>query len=265
MTAQEAIAAIRAEIERLKADMYSRKGHCKRTGLERIMYKVAAYNEVLTFIDSLPAETASSEVDLEKEIRNYDSYLDESGLTVTLDAIARHFAEWGAEHLRDTTKMIPEGLDEAAQKYSNIPYNFGEFVEIEYEFGEPIETIVDDKVFVKDAFKAGAEWMAGQFEKNRLVACDEQTKEEYDRETELVDKIVTEEHRMPTFSDAIIYGINWQKQQMEKEAVEGYIEGNWREQEDAPYELYAISDELDSTKYKIGDKVKLIILKDDGV
>lgn len=33
---------------------------------------------------------------------------------------------------------------------------------MEYEFGYPIETIVDDKPFVRDAFKAGAEWMAGQ-------------------------------------------------------------------------------------------------------
>ena len=33
-------------------------------------------------------------MDLEKEIRNYDSYLEENGLTVTLDAIAHHFAEW---------------------------------------------------------------------------------------------------------------------------------------------------------------------------
>ena len=55
----------------------------------------------------------------------------------------------------------------------------------------------------------------------------------------------------------------WQKQKMEKEAVEGQIEGDWREQEDAPYELYATSDELTSTKYKIGDKIKLIILKEN--
>ena len=60
---------------------------------------------------------------------------------------------------------LPSNLDEAAEKYSNTPYNFGEFAEIEYEFGEPIETVADDKVFVKNAFKAGAEWMAGQGEK----------------------------------------------------------------------------------------------------
>ena len=32
--------------------------------------------------------------------------------------IARHFAEWGAEHLRDSTKMIPEGMEEAAEEWA---------------------------------------------------------------------------------------------------------------------------------------------------
>lgn len=68
----------------------------------------------------------------------------------------------GAEWREQQIPKLPDSLDEAAEKYSNIPYNFGEFAEIEYEFGEPIETIVDDKVFVRDAFKAGAEWAAGQ-------------------------------------------------------------------------------------------------------
>jgi hypothetical protein len=161
--------------------------------------------------------------------------------------------------LKDDVMPIPDGLDEAAIDAAQLDMQDRQIMEDSNE-----HRMLYSRIF-RRGFKAGAEWMAGQFEKNRLAACDEQTKEEYEKETELVDKIVTEEHRMPTFSDAIIYGINWQKQQMEKEAVEGYIEGNWREQEDAPYELYAISDELDSTKYKIGDKVKLIILKDDGV
>ncbi len=55
---------------------------------------------------------------------------------------------------------LPDNLDEAAEKYANTHY--GEFFEVEYEFGDPIETIVDDKPFVRDAFKAGAKWMAEQ-------------------------------------------------------------------------------------------------------
>lgn len=62
-------------------------------------------------------------------------------------------------------------------------------------------------------YKAGAEGMAGQFEKNRLAACDAQTKEDYEMETAFVDKIIREQHRTPTFSDAINFGIEWQKKQ----------------------------------------------------
>ena len=57
---------------------------------------------------------------------------------------------------------LPSNLDEAAEEYANTHY--GEFFEVEYEFGDPIETIVDDKPFVRDAFKAGAKWMAEQGE-----------------------------------------------------------------------------------------------------
>ena len=46
-----------------------------------------------------------------------------------------------------------------------------------------------------------------------------------------------------------------------KDSVDGDIEGNWRNQEDAPYEVYAVSDELDLSQYHIGDKVKLVIIK----
>ena len=57
---------------------------------------------------------------------------------------------------------LPSNIDEAAEEYANTHY--GEFFEVEYEFGDPIETIVDDKPFVRDAFKSGAEWMAEQGE-----------------------------------------------------------------------------------------------------
>ena len=67
---------------------------------------------------------------------------------------------------------------------------------------------------VSGAFIAGAKWQAEQFEKNRLAACEKQTKEEYDREMEFAVSIIEKEHRQPTFSDAINYGIEWQKKQI---------------------------------------------------
>lgn len=82
-----------------------------------------------------------------EQIRQWTDYPKEA-LTMAIEVLSK--------------PSLPPNLDEAAEKYSNIPYNFGDFVQIEYEFGEPIETIVDDKMFVKDAFKDGAEWLAGQ-------------------------------------------------------------------------------------------------------
>ena len=87
---------------------------------------------------------------------------------------------------------LPSNLDEAAQK-----------VEDYYDVGEEHGYLYCHRGDIKDAFKAGAEWMAEQ-------------------------------------------GIT----------VEGDVEGNWRNQEDAPYEIYVTSDCLpQDTEFKFGDKV----------
>ena len=113
---------------------------------------------------------------------------------------------------------------------------------------------------IKDAFIAGAKWMQDQFEKNRLANYDKLTKEEYDRETDFALGIIEEEHRQPTFTDAINYGMRVMKDQMMKEAVEGFftksIDGDV---------VFAESTALDvdPKSVKVGDKVKLIVIKED--
>lgn len=93
---------------------------------------------------------------------------------------------------------LPSNLDEAAQK-----------VEDYYDVGEEHGYLYCHRGDIKDAFKAGAEWMAEQ-------------------------------------------GIT----------VEGDVEGNWRNQEDAPYEIYVTSDCLpQDTEFKFGDKVVVHIRK----
>lgn len=113
---------------------------------------------------------------------------------------------------------------------------------------------------ITDAFIAGAKWEAEQFEKNRLSACDALTKEEYDREVAFSTEIIEKEHRQPTFTDAINYGMRVQKQQMLKDAVEGRIgavglhnsifikEPEWAERLD---------------RLNGGDKVRIVIVKED--
>lgn len=109
---------------------------------------------------------------------------------------------------------VSEDLEEAALVYSAT--------DIITEEGKLV--IDSEKV---NAFKAGAKWQFNQFEKNRLAACDRATDEEIKREQNFVDKIIIGEHRQPTYSDAIEYGIKWQKEiddnakrQIHKNAVE---------------------------------------------
>lgn len=101
-------------------------------------------------------------------------------------------------------KEQPDGLDEAAEEYAIQGHE--NHTSVNY-----INTYIEGK---RIGFIAGAEWMAGQFEKNRLAASDAQTDEEYERETDFVDKIIREKHRTPTFSDAINFGIECERAKM---------------------------------------------------
>ena len=60
-----------------------------------------------------------------------------------------------------------------------------------------------------------ANWQKEQFEKNRLAACDRQTKEEADREMDFVTSIIENENRQPTFDDAIKYGYHQARKDLE--------------------------------------------------
>jgi len=102
------------------------------------------------------------------------------------------------EHIDEFYISLPSNLDEAAQK-----------VEDYYDVGEEHGYLYCHRGDIKDAFKAGAEWMAGQ-----------------------------------------------------GETVEGDVDGNWRNQEDVPYEIYVTSDCLpQDTEFKFGDKVVVQIRK----
>jgi hypothetical protein len=73
--------------------------------------------EILKLFDCLPEEPDKS---LVEEVKRYYSdniaYISSDQPTLSiLTNVARHFAEWGAEHLRDATKMIDKSLEEAAR------------------------------------------------------------------------------------------------------------------------------------------------------
>ena len=84
------------------------------------------------------------------------------------------------------------------------------------EYANSIPQHEHNKVFSIVDFKAGANWRYEQFEKNRLSACDNMTKEEAEREQEFTTDFIEKNNRIPTYSDAIEYG----RKQMIDKAVE---------------------------------------------
>ena len=76
------------------------------------------YNSILAIITSLqheqPVDGLEDEMDRYFETMQVLEY--ENIFEDTFHRIARHFAEWGADHLRDITKMVPEGLEETPKE-----------------------------------------------------------------------------------------------------------------------------------------------------
>ena len=99
-------------------------------------------------------------------------------------------------------------VSEDLQEFIIAKYN-----EIVGSHGEYDKTYIDGmaKAAAIECGMAGAQWQHKQLEKNRLAACERATKEEIEREQDFCDKIIISEHRQPTYSDAIEYGIEWQK------------------------------------------------------
>lgn len=95
MTNAELIQKIRAEIERLKGYYRITNPYDKRA--------IRVCENLLSFLDTLESEKQMNQEGLEEEYKDYiESDLVYSKL-VNRNAglsIARHFAKWGAEHLK---------------------------------------------------------------------------------------------------------------------------------------------------------------------
>lgn len=115
---------------------------------------------------------------------------------------------------------------------------------------------------IKTAVLFGARFAVRQFEINRLAACDKQTAEESEREMDFAMNIIEKEHREPTFDDAIKYGMSLQKELMMKDAVNGaWIQRNKYTRENVLYGFDKAGAVIQ--KFNNGDKVKIIIIKED--
>jgi hypothetical protein len=113
-----------------------------------------------------------------------------------------------------------------------------------------------------DAIEFGVKWKKQQLEKNRLKHCNSITNEQAELEQGFIDQHLDKCQRMPTFLDAIEYGMRLQKKQIIKNATEVTVHieaGNY------PYipqmELYDYDKDIPLAKE--GDRYKVILIKED--
>lgn len=113
MTNAELLAKIKAEIERrlkythdwLRGD---EKRHSNQTFVSKNYYKMKGdertLDALLSFLDTLESEKPINQDELEKEIDRYFFPLHPVDIQeepfTQMDKCARHFAKWGAEHLK---------------------------------------------------------------------------------------------------------------------------------------------------------------------
>ena len=102
-----------------------------------------------------------------------------------------------------------------------------------------------------------AKWQEEKFEKNRLKHCDSITNEQAELEQGFIDQHLDKHQRMPTFLDAIEYGMRVQKEQMMAKAVDGEVTYG------KSLAIPSLGWVLDKEGLDYGDKVKLIIIKED--
>ena len=138
------IEKIRAEIERRFREYNKDSNH---------HLQAAEDADLLSFLDTLESEKPMNQDGLEKEYEDYVVKDPCFSKLVNRNAglvIARHFAQWGAEHLADARKTSPEDLEEAAIKYFDDNCYLG-------EVGFECDAV--------EAFIAGAKWQAEQLKK----------------------------------------------------------------------------------------------------
>ena len=122
-----------------------------------------------------------------KEIDEIGTYLSPKGvltnLLCSLDSIEVKEVE---------EEPVSKDLEEAADNY----------------VGHAPEIDEDLSCFIRrNAFITGAQWQRKQMEKNRIAHCDNITEEQYNLETGFLDGFLDKNKRMPTFLDAIEYGM----------------------------------------------------------
>ena len=209
-------------------------------------------NELLSFIDTLqeepvscldngdmPKERWKQAVEAASHQRNYRS---SKGLTETKDDYFVDGVQWADEHPKE--EPVSEDLGEYINELSK------QFPELSFAKLSRI------------AVRA-AKWQKAQFEKNRLKHCNSITNEQAELEQGFIDQHIDKYNRMPTFLDAIEYGMQLQKEKMMAKAidVEVKVDAGGYPYIDKTIELYDYDKDVPLAKE--GDKYKVVLIKEN--
>ena len=222
MNNKDIIAKIKAEIERLKEKAERRPHATPLEGFE-CMGKIKVCNELLSFLDSLESEKPEKGIDVTDFCKPIDP------------GIAQCIADHSWEMLGEDEKHIPKDLEEAAKKYATEWH--------ENPDGSAWKPYFE--VSAIKAFIAGAKWQADHTP--------------LPEDTVLFNKGVAEGRRLAEEEQADLFTIvaldaaQRAREQMLKEAVEGEVESfsDMHQEVTIP---------LNPTMFKVGDKVRIIIL-----
>ena len=195
--------------------------------MKRVEGVLLAYNSILEFINSIPEESGcevnftTKNEDLEEEIQRFVKSY--SKMVIGVGETARHFAKWGRNHFEDRSEMVSKDLEEAAINAWN-KYSGLELMHIEE---------------VVAFFKEAAEWQK-QKDFEELLKSD-----------------------MNQFKKCYEKGRFDMREEMMKDAVDGEVVYQIGSAEIASTDIRykVVSDRVYIPNIKLGDKVKIIILK----
>ena len=146
--------------------------------------------DILSFLNTLEVKGLQEEpvsIDFEQEL--YKAFGQVKDFTLGMQ-IAKWFYDMG----KNSQEPVSDDLEEAATTFADV------------------HVYATRKI----CFKAGAKWQKEQFEKNRLKHCNSIANEQAELEQGFIDQHLDKHQRMPTFLDAIEYGIRLQKEQIEE-------------------------------------------------
>ena len=233
MTDKEIFEKLEAEIERLE-NYENESVTSSDTRFGWIHGKTFALTSIRVLLDSMQKEPASGEqVNKSLISKHDDKTCKENGDSLTQEPVS-------------------EDLEQAIDTY--LATYFG---------GEKEK---QDWPFLKKMAIHFAAWQKEQLENNRLKHCDSITNEQAELEQGFIDQHLDKHQRMPTFLDAIEYGMRLQKEQMMAKAVDGVVHqhGNckvasvyYNDPDNVPMAYYIPSEGVSE-----GDVVKIITIKE---